>query len=396
GGSGARVLNMRNALVVGQVAVSLVLLVTAGLLLRSLAARQLVDPGFGSAPTALMQFGVSPQKYNQDAARQFVQRLEAQVSQIPGVQAVGVTGNVHLNTLSTQNFGINVEGFQPPRGQDSFNTDFTRVDPGFFAAAGITIERGRNFDNTLDHKDGPRNVIINQVMAARYWPGQDPIGRTFRGAETVFTIVGVARNAKIRTLGEDPRPFIYTALSQSHTYFLTLLARTNGNADQLVPKVLSAARALDPDIMIVEAKTMQRHLAIMLLPARLAAIVVAAFAFLALVLALIGVYGVVSYAVARRTREVGIRVSLGARPSAVVRLLMRDGLAMVAVGALLGIVMALLSAGLLRSALYGINAIDPLTFIAGPLSLLSVGALAAWVPAHRASRVDPARVLKGD
>ena len=396
GGGPARRITLRNTLVVGQVAVSLVLLVTAGLFLRSLAARQTVDPGFGGEPTALMQFGISSDRYSEDAARVFVQRLEERIGQIPGVRAVGVTGNLHLNTLNISTTGVNVDGFQPPPGQQSFGLDYTRVDAGFFAAAGIPILRGRSFDPSLDRAGSARVAIINQVMAEKFWPGQDPIGRTFRTDTSVLTVVGLARSTRVRTLGEEPRPFVYVPLSQSHTYFLTLLARTSGNAQQTVTQVMSVARELDPDMIIVDAKTMERHLAIMLMPARLAAAVFGAFASLALVLALVGVYGVVSYAVARRTREVGIRISLGARPGEVVRLLMRDGFTLVGVGGALGLLIALLAARVLRTVLYGIEPIDPLTFTVGPVLLLAIGALAAWVPAQRASRVDPARVLKGD
>ncbi len=396
GGGPPRRITLRSTLVVGQVAVSLVLMVTAGLFLRSVAARQTIDPGFGDAPTALMQFSISAEKYNEDEARLLLKRLEERVARIPGVQAVGVTGNLHLNSLSTQSFGINVDGFDPPQGQESFNVDRTRVDPGFFGAAGIPIQRGRNFNESIDREGVVRVAIINQVMADRFWPGQDPVGKSFRADTTAFTIVGVARNAKIRTLGEEPRSFVYLPLSQNHTYFLTLLARTTADADQTVPQVLAAAREIDRDLIIVEAKTMERHLAIMLLPARLAAVVFGAFASLALILALIGVYGVVSYAVARRTREVGIRMSLGARPMDVVRLLMRDGFTLVGIGGVIGIAVALLTARVLQSVLYGVEPIDPVTFIAGPTLLFAVGALAAWIPARRASRIDPARVLVAD
>jgi putative ABC transport system permease protein len=396
GGGPARHLTLRNTLVVGQVAVSLVLLVTAGLFLRSLSARQFVDPGFGSAPTALLQFSVSAERYPKDALRLFVQRLEDDVMKIPGVQAAGITGNIHLNTLSISNLNVNVDGFQPPQGQPGFVIDNTQVDPGFFRAAGIPIVSGRNFDDLIDGEGAPRVAIINQVMAARFWPDQNPLGRTFRSDTTTYRVIGVTRSTKVRTLGEEPRSFVYTAFSQDHRYFVTLLASTSGDAEQLLPQVLRTARSIEPDIILVEAKTMARHLAIMLLPARLAAVVFGAFAMLALTLALIGVYGVVSYAVSRRAREVGIRMSLGAKPLEVVRLLMRDGFVLVAVGGTIGLGIALLTARVLRSVLFGIQPIDPITFTVGPLLLLAIGALAAWVPAQRASRVDPARVLKGD
>ena len=391
GGGPGRRITLRNTLVTGQVAISLVLTVTAGLLLRSMTARQTIDPGFGSEPTALMQFNIPADKYSEAEAVLLIKRLEERIARVAGVQAVGVTGNLHLNTLNTQTTGINVEGHQPPPGDDSFMIDRTRVDPGFFAAAGISITRGRNFDDN-DRLGSPRVVIINQVMADRFWPGQDPVGRTFR-SDSVFTIIGVASNAKIRSLGEQPRSFIYYPYSQEPTYFMTLLARTSGSAEAAVPQVLAAAREVDPDLIIIDAKTMQRHLAIMLLPARMGAVIFGAFATLALVLALVGVYGVVSYAVSRRLREVGIRMSLGARPNEMVRLLMRSGFTLVGIGGVIGIAIALLTARVLTSVLYGIEPIDPLTFTVGPALLLAVGALAAWIPARRASKVNPATII---
>jgi predicted permease len=396
GGGPARRVTLRNSLVTGQVAVSLVLMVTAGLLLRSMGARQTIEPGFGAEPTAIMQFSLSAEKYNPTEALLMVKRLEERIGRIPGVQAVGVTGNLHLNTLNTQNATINVDGFTPPAGQDGFVVDRAHVDPAFFDAAGIPILRGRNFSESTDREGAPQVLIINQVMADRFWPGQDPIGRTIRGRETTFTVIGVARNAKIRTLGEPPRSFMYAPLSQEPTYFLTLLARTTANADLTVPQVVAAGREVDPDLIIIDAKTMERHLAIMLMPARLGAVVFGAFAILALILALVGVYGVVSYAVSRRLREVGIRISLGARPAEVIRLLMRDGFTLVGIGGVIGIVVALLTARVLQTVLYGIEPIDPVTFTIGPALLLAVGALAAWIPARRASKVDPARVLTTD
>ena len=396
GGGPARYFTLRNTLVVGQVAVSLVLLVTAGLFLRSLTARQLVSPGFGDAPTAIMQFATSAERYTPDESRLFIKRLEERVGQIPGVNAAGITGNLHLNPFNTQNMGVNVDGVEPPKGTRGFTIDRTTVDPAFFEAAGVRILRGRNFNDLTDREGGTHVAIVNETMAERFWPGQDALGKQFHGDEMTYTVVGISRNTKVRSLGEQPRMFAYIPISQHNTYNLTLLARTKGDATRLVPQVLAAARELDPDLVVFDAKTMEQHLAVMLLPARLAATVFGAFAGLALILALIGVYGVVSYAVARRTREVGIRMSLGARPLEVVRLLMRDGFGLVGMGAVLGIIVALLTARVLRTVLFGIEPIDPVTFTAGPALLLAVGACAAWIPARRASRVDPARVLKGD
>lgn len=289
-----------------------------------------------------------------------------------------------------------MEGVEPPPGQDHFQVDNARVDAGYFDAAGIPIVRGRNFDAAFDREDAARVAIINQTMAERFWPGQDPIGRIFTADTIRYTIVGVARDAKYRTLGEPPRPFVYTPYSQRYASTLTILARTAADADGTAARLLALVRELDPDAMVLETRTMERHLAIMLLPARLGALVFTAFAALALALALLGVYGVVSYAVARRTREVAIRMSVGADPAGVVRLLMRHGLALVGVGGAIGVLAALLGARVLQGILYGVEPIDPVTFLAVPVLLVAVGAAAAFVPARRAARIDPARVLTVD
>jgi predicted permease len=395
-GGPARRLTLRNALVVGQVGLSVLLLVTAGLFLRSLIARQAVDPGFGSSPTALLQVNLPARRYNRDAALALVDRLEESVKQIPGVQAVGVTSNLHLQAIGVQTLGVNVDGFQPPEHEEAFFIDHASVDGGFFDAAGIPILKGRTFDAAFDRAGGQRVAIINQVMADRFWSGQEVIGATFRSNGDLYTVIGVARNTKVRTLGEEPRPFIYSPFSQNRSTYVTLLARTTASAERTLPLLIAAARATDSDLTLIEARTMARHLGVMLLPARLAAVAFGAFAALALILALIGVFGVVSYAVTRRRREVGIRMSLGARPPQVVRMLVRDGLTLVAIGASGGLAIAFASARVLRSVLFGIEPLDPFTFISALVFLVAAGALAVWIPALRAGEVDPARVLKGD
>jgi hypothetical protein len=175
-----------------------------------------------------------------------VKRLEERVGQIPGVSATGITGNLHLNPFNTQNMGVNVDGVEPPKGTRGFNIDRTRVDPGFFAAAGVRILRGRNFNDQTDREGAQRVAIINEVMAERFWPGQDAVGKQFHSDSISYTVVGVARTTKVRSLGEQPRMFAYTPLSQGNTYNLTLLARTSGDAERLVPQVLAAAREPTP------------------------------------------------------------------------------------------------------------------------------------------------------
>jgi predicted permease len=389
-------LTLRNALVVLQVATSVVLLVGAGLFLRSFQRIQTVDPGFGRDPSALMTFIIPSTRYSQEEARAFVRRLEERLLELPGVTAVGATGNIHLNTLSTQNIDINVDGVEPPPERDAHMVDRAEVDAGFFDAAGIRILRGRNFES-YDLPDSRPVAIVNEALVEKFFPGQDALGRMLRRQDGKdILVVGIASTAKIRSLGEAPRPFIYRPLSQDYTSYLSVVAKGAGDSERLALDVMAAARELDPELWIWEAKSMARHLGIMLLPARLSAILLSAFAVLALVLASIGLYGIVSYSVAQRAREVGIRMSLGAGAGNVVSMLMRSGLKLVLLGGVLGVGGALLLAPALANLLFGVRPNDLVAFIGMPLVLGAVAVLSAYIPARRASRIDPVRALKAE
>jgi ABC-type antimicrobial peptide transport system permease subunit len=235
-------------------------------------------------------------------------------------------------------------------------------------------------------------------MAAKFWPGREAVGQVFRADSTTYRIVGVTKTTKVRSLGEAPRPFYFAAATQSDVQLFWLVARTNAGTDAVLTttRMVAALHEIDPSLMIVQAKTMEQHLGVMLLPARLGAVSFALFAGLALVLATIGVYGVVRYAVARRAREVAIRLAVGARPDGVVRLLMREGTTLVAVGAVIGVVVSAIAARGLQSLLYGVTVFDPVAFVAAPIMLITVGALAAFLPARRASRVDPASAVRAE
>ncbi len=387
---------LRNVLVVAQVSFSLVLLVVAGLFLRSFEQVQSVDAGFGQEPTALMSFLVPATRFSTDEGRVYKQTLMERFEQLPGVESVGCIGNIHLNTLSAYNYDIRVDGVEPPPEREFFSVDYTSVDSGFFDAAGIRLLQGRNFDGS-DLPDSPQVAIINEAMADKFWPGQDPLGQAIRRKDDEdLTVVGVVSTAKIRSIGESPRSFIYRPYSQDYTPFLNVLARTAIDPERTALDMLAAGRDLDPELWVWEAKTMDRYLAVQRLPARLSALILSAFAVLALALASIGLYGVVSYAVSRRTREVGIRMSLGADSTKVIRMLMSSGLKLVAIGGVIGLLMAFAAAKLVSGLLFSVSSFDAMTFLLVPLLLGAAATVAAFIPARRASRVDPAAALRAE
>jgi putative ABC transport system permease protein len=390
-----RRLTMRNALVVGQVAVSLTLVITALLFLRSLQARATVNPGFGAAPAGMLWLAIPTDRYDSTKRRQLLDDIEHRMARIPGVVTVGAVDNILLNPLSNQGKRIRVPGVTPPTGQTAFDVDFAAADSGLFHAIGLTVVRGRGI-TAADVPNAPRIAVINQAMANKFWPGKDAVGQTFSTDSVTYQIVGVTPTTKVRTLGEEPRPFIFTSFAQEFASSAMLVARTNGDADRTATQMLATLREVDPSLMAIQVKTMSRHLAAMLLPSRLGAMAFMLFAALALALSVLGVYGVVSYAVARRSREAGIRLAVGAPPNAIVRLLMREGFVLVMIGSVLGLLFGLGAAQVLRTLLYGVGAADPITFIAAPVLLIVVGAVAAFLPARRAGRVDPAGVLRSE
>lgn len=403
-GQGSK-LKLRNALVVAQVAMSMLLLLAAGLFLRSMQSMQTVDPGFGHDPSALLDFMVPATRFDEASGRATVDRLVAEWSALPGVQSVGLTDNLHLTVTNTQGIDFNVDGREPPEGREWHSADRSTIDEGFLATVGIDILAGRSFDSR-DHADSQPVAIVSRALARTMWPSS-PDGKGDRGAEALgkmlrrddaddLLIVGVAADAKVRSLGEEPRLFVYLPFSQDYSAYLTAVAKTSVDPQTTALQLLQTTRQLDSELFVMETKTMDRHLGVVLLPARLSALVIGAFAVLALTLAAVGLYGIVRYAVVQRRREMGIRISMGADSRSVVGLVMSSGLRLVAVGSLIGLALALVASRLLSSLLFGVEAADPLTFLLVPALLLAVGVLAALFPALAASRVDPATVLRAE
>jgi predicted permease len=398
GGGQPGQLRWRNVLVVTQFTLSLILLVGAGLFLRSFQNIQVVNPGFGHEPTAIMTVMAPTTRFTPDEGRLYMRRLLDRFRQLPGVTTVGVIDNLHLTLTTTQSMGFNVDGVEPPADVDYFSADRAEVDSGFFAAAGLTLLRGRNFADT-DLPDGQAVAIISEATARRFWPDGNAIGKMLRRMDDDdpdLVVIGVASDAKVRTIGEAPRLMVYRPYSQQWSPLLTILATTTMDPEQTALSLMTAGREVDPGMWVWETKTMARHLGITRLPAQLSAFLLSGFAILALLLATIGLYGVVSYAVAQRTREVGIRMALGADAGHVTRLLASSGLRMVAVEAATGLVVSAALARLLSSLLFGIEAFDPVTFVTVPVVLGSAATLAAYLPARRAARLNVVTALRDE
>ena len=381
-------------LVVSQVATSTILLVGAGLFLRSLGNAQSIDPGFTLRKGVVVQ--VAPglgRSYEEAEGRALYQRILERARSLPGVRSAALAETLPLG-LNIHISSVDIEGQSRPKDERPA-VDRTGAAPGYFETMGIPIVRGREFGEQ-DAPGTPRVLIVNETAARRFWPGQDPIGRRLRFGddEAWGTVVGVAKDGKYRTLGEEPRPFIYDSVNQDYSSFATLVVASDGDERTLLAAVRRELNEIDPSLPIFSLKTMSEHLSIMLFPARMGAALLAAFGGLGLLLASIGLYGVVASSVARRTREVGVRMALGARREDVLKLVIREGMLLTGVGLLAGLVLAFAASRLLSSLLYGITPADPATYVAVALVLTLVAFLANLLPAMRATEVDPVVALR--
>jgi predicted permease len=385
-------------LVAGQMAVCAMLLVFAGLFIRSFDATRAVDPGFGYEPTAFLSFMVPAGRYSNQEGLEVLTSFLDQARTVPGVRRAGAISNPHLNTLNRMILDVTVEGVPPPPGRSAHSVDFTSVDSSFFAAAGIPLLEGRNF-GAQDRADGLPVAIINEAMAQQFWPGESPLGRTIHLHSLGFDdrmVIGVARTAKIRSLEENPRPFIYLPFAQEFNSWITVLATTRADPTATARELHRLLRTNYPDLIVTKSTSLAEHIGIMHVARRLSALLSSALAGLALFLAAVGLWGVVSFAVALRTREMGIRIALGSDPGGVVALMVRGGMRLVLIGGAVGLAGALLVSRGLSRFLFGVSALDPLTFSAGIIVLLVAGVLAAYVPARRASHADPVRALRAE
>jgi predicted permease len=389
---GKRRVGLRDALIVAQVSISLVLLVGAGLFLRSLQQAATVDPGFDASNVAVASFDLRTQGYSEARARAFYAELVERVAGLPGVSAVTLAQKIPLSGDSGRR-RAGVEGYEPRAGEDmEFHNNV--VGPGYFEVMRVPLVSGRAF--TADDRDGaPQVGIVNETFAARYWPGENPIGKrlTFFGQVADVEIVGVAGDGKYERLTEAPRPYIYRPFLQQYED-MVLHVRLTRAADEFLPVLRGEIRALDGQLPILRLATMRAETAFATFPQRIAATLLGACAVLALLLAGVGLYGVVAYAVSRRTREIGIRIALGAQRHTVVRMALEESLKLVAIGLAIGLMLSLLAGRAVEAFIGDVSAADPVVLVAGPLVMLACATVASWLPARRAANVDPLTALR--
>jgi predicted permease len=390
---------LRSGLVVAQLALSLMILIGAGLLVRALQQLQTMNPGFDPRNAATVSFDLGLQGYDQAKGQQFYRQVVERVESLPGVKSAAVTSNVPLSLNYSSN-NIYVEGQPIERGTNLPTAMTASAGPGYFETMDTPLLQGREFTEQ-DTKDSETVAVVNETFVRRLIPDArsigDALGRriSFNGSPGPFVrIVGVAKDGKYFNISEDPRSFIWGPLTQNYTSAGSLVVRTTGDPLAALGGVRNAVSSLDPNLPLYDVKTLTEHMRLALFPGRVAATLLGGFGLVALILAAIGIYGVTSYAVAQRTREIGIRMALGAQLGDVLKLVLSNGVKLTAVGTAIGLVGAYLLTRALMSLLNGVSPTDPLTFVFVSLLLIAVALVANYIPARRATKVDPLVALR--
>ncbi len=383
-----------NLLVVAQIAMSLILLCVTGLCLRSLRSAANINIGFRSSGVLAVSIDPRLYSYTPEHTVQFLTELQRRVSAIPGVTNAAVTDALPLSG------GHRSDGFQAVGKKPLDPTPIVElymVTPGYLETLGIHLMNGRDFAN--ESATSPRVAMVNQVFADTFFPNENPVGQSVSSGGLTFEIVGVTSNIKSRFLGEDLRPVLFRSLAQTVANDpsfegYTVLAQTTRDSASVASSVRSVIRDMDPTLAVYNEETMEQHMKGALFLPRLAGTLFAVFGSVGLILAAIGLYGVMNYSVSLRTREIGIRMALGAQAASVQKLFLRRGLQLTAIALAIGLPVAFVVAKLFSSILYGIKPHDAITFISIPLFLTAIALLAAYIPARRASSVDPATTLR--
>ena len=387
--------NLRNLLVIAQIAVSLLLLIGSALFLKSFHRAQQIDPGFRTQNLAIVSIDPALAGYDQKRGGQIARDIVEQVRRDPQVRSADLGQFVPLG-FGGEGRTIVAEGRDENAQSNRKIANISAVTPGYFETMGIPILRGRNFTEHDAGENAAKVAVISETMAKTFWPGEDAVGRRFRyyNREGSFEVIGVARDVKAATLGETPTPMLYTPFHEAPDGGITIFVHTAGAPGPMVPEVHRIVRNVDNHISITYEKTVTQHLAFALWPSWMGAILLGSLGLLALVLASVGVYGVMAYSVSQRTRELGIRMALGAQGSEVLGLVLRQGMLLAAIGLVIGLIAAFSSTRLASTLLYGVNPSDPLIF-SGVTVLLAAAAFAAcYFPARRALKIDPVIALR--
>ncbi len=380
---------LRTLLVSGQVAFAVVALLGAGLFVRSVRNAVTLDPGFDAPHLGTVAFNVGDRGYPEARGREYHQRALAIAAATPGVSAAAISRDLPLRVSGSRAVLLD------PSDAQGRPTLSSVVQPGYFQALGIPFRSGRDF-TFAEGPDAPRNAILNEQAAALFWPGHDPIGQTlhFVGDSRPVTVVGVVRNANYQAIGETPRPMIYFSLVQYYFPTGVMYVRTNGDPETVTAAVRKQMQTLDPDLLL-QSESFATSIRDSLWAQHLIGGLLGAFGVLAVVLSTMGIYGVISYSVSQRTREFGVRSALGATATQIQVMLLSEGMRLIALGVVAGLLMGLGASRAVRRMLY-ISPYDAVTFVFVPAVLTLAGALACWVPCLRAVRVDPAVALRDE
>lgn len=392
-GGAANTARLRQMFVVGQVAVSVVLLITAGLFLRAFERGQQLDPGFRTAGLSMATVGLPPESYSAAEASVFFQNLVIGLNAEPDIASVGFTANAPLGVARSP-MAINVPGRQPPQGQDAFFVDAHVVSPDYFEAVGIAVEQGTAL-RSVDDANGAPVAVVNARMAAQFWP-RGAVGQQLTIAGEEIEIIGVVSDTRhvIQNVGIDP--LLYLPFAQRPGGRMSLVIRGDGEPAALQRLVTDHVARADATLRAPTLRPLSQLIEFFLLPQRLASRVAGALGALGFLLAVAGIYGIVSYTLGQRRREIGIRMALGGRPADVRSLMLKFGLRLVIAGSAAGLVVSALLGPLLRDFLVGVTPTDPLTLLTVVVSLTAAALVAAYLPARRAAAIDPATTLRYD
>ena len=400
-------MRLRNAFVISQVAFSIVLVVGAGLFGRALQRAATIDPGFDPRGIELAFLDLSLSGYNETTGPAFAQQVVERVRALPGVESATVSAMMPLGMSRMGLGGLSLPGAAmpterrgpPPAGW--LEADWNVVEPDYFKTMKMVLVSGRDF-TAADRRGAQDVVIVNETAARRMWPNQDPLGKVLvhhldrRGTSDQtrpMTVVGVARDAKYAFLGEQTPGFVYVPMQQQYIPRTTIVARA-ADGRRLAAEIRSLLAAMNPNVPVVNAQTFEEYASLGLLPQRIAAAVAGSLGVLGLLLAAIGIYGVTAYMVTSRTREIGIRIALGAQRLSVVGMVLRQGMVLTLTGAAVGLVLAAAASRLLGSLLFGVNATDPVTFVGAALLFVAIGLAACFTPARRATEIDAMEALR--